>query len=102
MGIVEVMRAVALILFVLGVLVAGYFLMVSLDKLLDENRRAIEKEKEKKEPSCVMLAEDMSEEEISEEIRRFREKHKVTRIVLYDITDTRISESLEYNSGQKQ
>ncbi len=98
----EVMRAILLILFVLVVLVFGYFLMAGLDKLLDENRRAIEKENEKKEPSCVMLTEDMSDEDIAEEVRIFRENHKSIRIVLYDCADTDLSESLEYHARQKQ
>ena len=42
----EVWRDVLLILCVLGVLVFGYFLMARLDKFLDENRKAIEKENE--------------------------------------------------------
>ena len=80
----EVWRDILLILCVLGVFVFGYFLMARLDKFLDENRKAIEKEDEKREPSCIMLTEDLSDEEIAEDIKLFRQKHEGTRIVLYD------------------
>ena len=98
----EVWRDILLILCVLGVFVFGYFLMARLDKFLDENRKAIEKENEKREPSCVMLTEEMSDEEIATEVKRFRDKHASARIVLYDSTDTESSESIEHHTDQKQ
>lgn len=90
----EVWRDIVLALAVLGVFVLGYFLMARLDKFLDENRKAIEKENEKKEPSCVMLTEELTDEEIIEEIRRFRSKHEGTRIMIYDSNDIKIEEPL--------
>ena len=69
----EVWRDILLILCVLGVFVFGYFLMARLDKFLEENRKAIEKEEEKKEPSCVMLTEEMSDEDIVEEVKKISE-----------------------------
>lgn len=96
------MKEVILIIAILGAFVYGYFLMAKLDKFLDKNRKAIEREIEKKEPSCVMLTEEMSEEEIAEEVRHFRDKHKGTRVVLYDSSDTELSESIEYHTEQKR
>ena len=55
------MKEVLLIIVVLGVLIYGYFLMGELDKFLDGNRKTIEKESDIKEPSCVMLTGEMSE-----------------------------------------
>ena len=98
----EVWRDILLILCVPGVFVFGYFLMARLDKFLDENRKAIEKENEKREPSCVMLTEEMSDEEIATEVKRFRDKHVGARIVLYDSLDTELSESMDYYAGRKQ
>lgn len=100
----EVWRDILLILCVLGVFVFvfGYFLMARLDKFLDENRKAIEKENEKKEPTCIMLTEEMSDEEIATEVKRFRDKHIGARIVLYDSLDTELSESMDYYAGRKQ
>ena len=98
----EVWRDIVLILCVLGVFVFGYVPMARLDKFLDENRKAIEKENEKRGPSCVMLTEEMSDEEIATEVKRFRDKHASARIVLYDSTDTELSESMDYYAGRKQ
>ena len=98
----EVWIDILLILCVLGVFVFGYFLMARLDKLLDENRKAIEKENEKIEPSCVMLTEEMSDEEIATEVKRFRDKHASARIVLYDSTDTELSESMDYDADRNR
>ncbi len=82
----EAMRDILLFLSVMGVFAFGYFLMVRLDKLLVENRKTIRKGSEKKEPSSVMLTEEMSDEEIVEEVRRFRGKHEGTNIVLMEST----------------
>jgi len=99
---VEVWRDIVLGISVLGVFVFGYFLMARLDKFLDENRKAIEKENEKREPSCVLLTEEMSDEEIATEVKRFRDKHASARIVLYDSSDTELPESMEYYADRKQ
>ena len=97
----EVWRDIVLGISVLGVFVFGYFLMARLDKFLDENRKAIEKENEKREPSCVMLTEEMSDEEIATEVKRFRDKHAGARIVLYDSSDTELSESMAHYADWK-
>ena len=98
----EVWRDIALAILVLGVFVFGFFLMARLDKFLDENRKAIEKENEKREPSCVMLTEELSDEEIATEVKRFRDKHASARIVLYDSTDTELSESMDYYADRNR
>ena len=98
----EVWRDILLILCVLGVFVFGYFLMARLDKFLDENRKTIENENENREPSCVMLTEEMSDEEIATEVKRFREKHASVRIVLYDSTDIELSESMDYYADRNR
>ena len=54
-------RDIILIVAVLGVMVFGFFVMKRLDKFLDENRKRIEQEEKKKEPSCVMLTTDMTD-----------------------------------------
>ena len=40
--------------------------------------------------------------EVVEEVRRFRGKHQSIRIVLYDSSDTELSESMEYYADRKQ
>ena len=49
-----------------------------------------------------MLTEEMSDEEIATEVKRFRDKHASARIVLYDSADTELSESMDYYAGRKQ
>ncbi len=98
----EVWIDIALGILVLGVLVFGYFLVARLDKFLAENRKAIEEENEKKEPSCIMLTEDMSDEEIATEVKRFRDKHAGARIFLYDSADTELPESMRDHTEHKQ
>ena len=97
----EVWRDILLILCVPGVFVFGYFLMARLDKSLDVNRKTIEKESEKREPSCIMLTEEMSDEEITDEVKRFREKHGSTRVLIYDSNDTELSENMAYHTDRK-
>lgn len=81
---------------VLAVLVFCFFLTKRLDKFIDENRCAIEKENEAAEPSCVMLTEELSAEEITAEILRFKNSHKKIRVILYDSSDTELQECMEY------
>ena len=66
-----VVRDIILVVAVLGVMVFGFFVMKRLDKFLDENRKRIEQDEKKKEPSCVMLTTDMTDEELIKNIRTY-------------------------------
>lgn len=68
---------------VITVFVIGGYYMNRLDSYLQDNYEN-RKTESKKEPFCIILAENMSEEEIIQEIRCFREKHEYTGILLYD------------------
>lgn len=64
----------AVLLAVLAVLLAaGYFLMKKVDLFADENFPDCEDEKIN--PSCVVLTEELSDEEVVAEIQRFRNSH---------------------------
>ncbi len=89
------MKEAILITVVLAAVVVGFFVMARLDKFLLKNRKSIKKEKETREPSRVVLTENLTDEEIIEEIKRFREKHSVTRIMLCDSDDNKLPESRE-------
>ena len=80
MGLAELLLIVSL----LGVFVFGFFLMGRLDRFLDENRRALLKENETREPSEILLPQGLSDSEILSEIHRFREKHGTVDIILSD------------------
>ena len=91
--------SIILILAMSGVF--GFYLMTKLDKFLDENRKAIEKENESREPSCVMLTNSLTDEEILEEIRRFRKRHEDINVLLYDSSHTELLNSMTYRTLQK-
>ena len=63
--------------------------MRKLDRFLSENRKSIEEKSGKTEPSRIMLTNDLSDEEILNEIRQFCVKHKNARIVIFDDMDAR-------------
>ena len=81
-----VARDIILVVAVLGVMVFGFFVMKRLDKFLDGNRKRIEEEK-KKEPSCVMLTTDMTDEELIKNIRTYEKHHGDAYITLYQDED---------------
>ena len=82
-----VVRDIILVVAVLGVMVFGFFVMKRLDKFLDENRKRIEKEEKEKEPSCVMLTTDMTDEELIKNIRTYEKQRGDTYITLYQDED---------------
>lgn len=68
----------------IAVIIFGYFLMVKLDTFLENNRKHIEDKKEVQEPLCIMLSDNLSDDEIIKEIKCFREKNENVRVVLYN------------------
>ena len=82
-----VVRDIILVVAVLGEMVFGFFVMKRLDKFLDENRKRIEQEEKEKEPSCVMLTTDMTDEELIKNIRTYEKKRGDAYITLYQDED---------------
>ena len=82
-----VVRDIILVVAVLGVMVFGFFVMKRLDKFLDENRKRIEQEEKEKEPSCVMLTTDMTDEELIKRIRTYEKQRGDAYITLYQDED---------------
>ena len=82
-----VVRDIILAVAVLGVMVFGFFVMKRLDKFLDENKKRIEQEEKKKEPSCVMLTTDMTDEELIKNIRTYEKQHGDANMTLYQYED---------------
>ena len=72
---------------VLGVMVFGFFVMKRLDKFLDENRKRIEQEEKEKEPRCIMLTTDMTDEELIKNIRTYEKQRGDAYITLYQDED---------------
>ena len=82
-----VVRDIILVVAVLGVMVFGFFVMKRLDKFLDENRKRIEQEEKEKEPSCVMLTTDMTDEELIKNIRTYEKLCGDAYITIYQDED---------------
>ena len=78
------MAELLLIVSLLGIFAFGFYLMIRLDRFLEENRKALLKENESCEPSEILLPQGLSESEILCEIRRFRETHGTVYIILSD------------------
>ncbi len=92
----EAWQDVILLAALLGLFACGFFIMRRLGGFADENRKAAERQNEPEEPACILLTAVMSDEEIAEEIRNFRKKHKGARIVLYGGSDTALSGHAEH------
>ena len=80
-------RDIILVVAVLGVMVFGFFVMKRLDKFLDENRKRIEQEEKEKEPRCIMLTTDMTDEELIKNIRTYEKQRGDAYITLYQDED---------------
>ena len=85
-------RDIILVVAVLGVMVFGFFVIKRLDKFFDENRKRIEQEKKEKEPSCVMLTTDMTDEELIKAIRTYEKQHGDAHMTLYQDEDALYNE----------
>ena len=85
----EAVREAGLILIMLGAVIFGYIQMKQLDRFLEKNRKSVEKDLTAREHDCVMLTEEVSDEELLKEVKDFRRKYADTRIVLYHSPDTK-------------
>lgn len=88
------MKDVIVIIAVTAVIVFGFFIMKRLDAFLEENRKAIEKENQKKEIPLMFLDAENNEKAISD-IEVFRQKHRDVRIVVYDESEVDLTETIK-------
>ena len=88
------MEDVILIIAVAAVMIFGFFIMKRLDAFLEENRKAIEKENQKKEIPLMFLDAENNEKAISD-IELFRQKHRDVRIVVYDEPEVELTETIK-------
>lgn len=61
---------------------------------MEENRKAIEKENQKKEIPLMFLDAENNEKAISD-IELFRQKHRNVRIVVYDESEVDLNETIK-------
>ena len=88
------MEDVILIIAVTAVMIFGFFIMKRLDVFLEENRKAIEKENQKKEIPLMFLDAENDERALSD-IELFRQKHRNVRIVIYDESEVDLTETIK-------
>lgn len=88
------MEDVILIIAVAAVMIFGFFIMKRLDAFLEENRKAIEKENQKKEIPLMFLDAENNEKAISD-IELFRQKHRDVKIVVYDDSEVDLTETIK-------
>lgn len=88
------MGDVILIIAVVAVMIFGFFIMKMIDVFLEENRKAIEKENQKKEIPLMFLDAENNEKAISD-IELFRQKRRDVRIVVYDESEVDLTENIK-------
>lgn len=82
------MKDALLILTIFCTIAGGYFLMGRLDRFLSEGRSAITQPHEQHQPACLLLTDELPDEELLREIRAFRSTHAHMRIMLCDSAGT--------------
>lgn len=88
------MGDVILVIAVAAAMVFGFFIMKRLDVFLEENRKAIEKENQKREIPLMFLDAENNEKAISD-IELFRQKRRDVRIVVYDESEVDLTETIK-------
>lgn len=83
------------------IFIYGYILMRNLDGFLVKNAKKLNQKITQQSPSYVMLTGELTLDEITEEIRNFKEKHEDVRILLYDSSDMDTSETIYCLKGDK-
>ena len=92
------MEDVILIIAVAVVMIFGFFIMKRLDVFLEENRKSIEKEQEKKDSPLTFIDTGNYENTISE-IEDFKKHHKKVAIVMFDGDNHELTDTLnDYKS----
>ncbi len=78
------MKDILILVAFLAVATFGFFIMKRLDAFLEENRKAIAKEERERKKPYIVLGDEMAEDTIQNEIKRFRGEHSHTYIVVCD------------------
>ena len=95
------MEDVILIIAVAAVMIFGFFIMKRLDVFLEENRKAIEKER-KEECSPLEFIDSENYENMISGIGNFKKNHKKAAIVIFDKENREVTDVLnDYKSRFK-
>ena len=88
------MEDVILIIAVIAVMIFGFFIMKRLDAFLEENRKAGEKEYQKKAIPLMFLDAENNVKTLSD-IELFRQKHRDVKIIIYDESEVDLTETIK-------
>ena len=95
------MEDVILIIAVIAVMIFGFFIMKRLDVFLEENRKAIEKER-KEECSPLEFIDSETYENMISGVENFKKSHKKVAIVIFDGENRELTDTLnDYKSRFK-
>ncbi len=78
------MKDILLLVAFLAVAAFGFFIIKRLDAFLEQNRKAIAKEERERKKPYVILCGEPSEDVVQKEIKKFRNGHSHTYIVVCD------------------
>lgn len=78
------MEDVALIASMLLLFLFGWFVMVRLDRILDDKQIRNSAFESRPTPRCIVLPGNLMEEDLSSELQRFRDIHPNTQIIFLD------------------
>ncbi len=76
------MKDFLLILIIVAALAGGYFVMGWIDRFLASSCRNEPSAYQKQAPSCIMLTDRLSDEELIRSVRQFAKQHGPTCIIL--------------------
>ena len=92
------MEDVILIIAVIAVMIFGFFIMKRLDVFLEENRKAIENEREE-ECSPLEFIDAENYENMISGIENFKKSHKKAAIIIFDKKNRELTDTLnDYKS----
>ena len=91
------MKTAVIILVILIYLILGCFLMLRVNDFIESNRKDLTKTRDRKDPSCVILVGEQTDEDIMDSLRTFRDRHEDTRILIYDNSSEPLQKDLNEN-----
>ena len=96
------MEDVILIIAVAAVMIFVFFIAKRLDVFLEENRKAIEKEREEEECSPLEFIDAENYENMISGIENFKKSHKKAAIIIFDKENRELTDALnDYKSRFK-
>lgn len=90
------MENAILMIAVTAVVILGFFMMKRIDVFLEENKKVIEKEQEKKEETYIRLKfpETENDKNMMSEMEEFKRTHHEVTIVIFDTDNQELADAI--------